>query len=508
MKVLLDSDVLKEILGDSCPKTLGRGFLNQIGDAGNHSFWLSAFSVEKDIVEHLVNGDRENFTIVPLRQSTLMKAATLDGNDFEMRILVASAEEFHLDVILSRQPSRFRGCSMPVLTPEEFQRKIDSGELDRIDAVPFLDLKAQHCQVYNEIDNRLTDIIANTGFILGKHVEEFESAFAEIHGARFALGVSSGTDALHVALSALEIGPGDSVVIPVNTFIATAEAVSLTGATPLFVDCDRFYNMDVGQLEEVLRKRAKAERVKAVIPVHLYGQPANMDRIVALAHEYGCVVIEDACQAHLAEYRGRKVGNYGQFGAFSFYPGKNLGAYGEAGALITNDEALYGRARMIRQHGEVKRYHHTLIGHNYRMTAIQGAVLSAKLRHLNTWTEGRRRAAQLYNELLGEVDGIETPCEPNGVSCVYHLYVVQVEERDDLQNFLKDKGVATGLHYPVPLHLQAAYRSLGYGEGAFPAAERCAKKILSLPLFPEITDSQIRYVCNHVKTYYGRKGSV
>jgi len=243
-------------------------------------------------------------------------------------------------------------------------------------------------------------------------------------------------------------------------------------------------------------------RLKAVIPVHLYGQPANMNEIMALAEEYEFKVVEDCCQAHLARYDDRLVGNFGEFGAFSFYPGKNLGAYGEAGALVTNDKELYQRAKMLRQHGEMERYHHQVIGHNYRMEAFQGAVLSTKLTYLNEWTEKRQANARIYNELLRDIASVKTPLELEKTYCVYHIYLVQTEGRDDLKKYLSEKGVATALHYPVPLHLQEAYRHLGYKEGHFPVAEAAAKRILSLPMFPELTERQIQYVVEMIANYF------
>ncbi|NIA12357.1 MAG: aminotransferase class I/II-fold pyridoxal phosphate-dependent enzyme [Nitrospiraceae bacterium] len=371
-------------------------------------------------------------------------------------------------------------------------------------SVPFLDLKAQHHQIYNEIDDRITDVIANTAFIMGKHVREFEEEFAEIQGAKYCVGVSSGTDALHVALLALGIGAGDRVIVPVNTFIATAEAVSLCGAEPVFVDCDQYYNLDVEKLSQMLSALSHQPSAlpKAVIPVHLYGQPANMDEIMAVADEYGLKVVEDCCQAHLAKYNEKFVGNFGNFGAFSFYPGKNLGAYGEAGALITNDKKLYEKAKMLRQHGETKRYQHQIIGHNYRMEAIQGAVLATKLKYLDEWTEKRRSNASFYNELLKDIKEIQSPNELGDTYCVYHLYVIQAENRDDLRKYLQEKGISTGLHYPLPLHLQEAYGFLGYKEGDFPVAEKAAKRILSLPMYPELTKKQIEYVVNRIKEFY------
>lgn len=499
MKLLLDSDILRESVADSI-----NSFLKKITEGTNHSLWVSAFSVRNDIATHLFNGHKKTFTIIPLRQSTLITAANNPSGDFESRVLTASAKELNIDVIVSNDPSRFKNAGIQVFTPQEFIDKHDAGEWDKVISVPFLDLKAQHPLIYNEIDNRLTDIIANTGFILGHHVEEFEKKFAQIHDAKFAIGVSSGTDALHIALAALKVGRGEKVVIPVNTFIATAEAVSLTGATPVFVDCDRYYNIDVNNLEEILKnqREGRPRKIRAVIPVHLYGQPADMAVITTLAEKYKLSIIEDSCQAHLAEYKGCKVGNFGQFGAFSFYPGKNLGAYGEAGSLVTNDEGLFNRARMHRQHGEVKRYYHTLIGHNYRMAAIQGAVLNSKLRYLKAWTEKRRSIANFYNKRLEGIGDILTPEERHDTYCVYHLYVIQTEKRDALRGHLQQKGISTGLHYPVPLHLQKAYKGLGYRQGDFPVAEKAAKRILSLPMYPELTCAQLQYVCDSILAFY------
>jgi dTDP-4-amino-4,6-dideoxygalactose transaminase len=507
MKILIDTDILREFSPGIRHSFSMKKFLNMMMKYANHSLWISALSVEDDIAPYLLNGHRNTFTIIPLRQSTLIQAANSQTGDFESRVLIASAEEFNVDAIVSKDPSRFTEACIPVLTPQEFVEKQDTGEWDKVKKVPFMDLKAQHPLTYNEIDNQLTDIIANTGFILGRQVEEFEDKFAKKHGADFCLGVSSGTDALHIALAALNVGPGDRVVVPVNTFIATAEAVSMAGATPVFVDCDGYYNMDVEKLEEVLKNQSSVGggKIRAVIPVHLYGQPADMTVIRSLAKKYGLAIIEDACQAHLAEYKGRKIGTFGHCSAFSFYPGKNLGAYGEAGAFLTNDETLFARAKMIRQHGEVERYHHTLIGHNYRMAAIQGAVLNSKLPYLDKWTEKRRTIAGLYNEGLKGIGDIQIPEERDDTYCVHHLYVIQTEIRDQLQAHLLKKGIGTGLHYPIPLHLQKAYKNLGHGKGDFPTAEKAALRILSLPMFPELSRNQVRYVCDNIRNFPGYK---
>jgi len=370
--------------------------------------------------------------------------------------------------------------------------------------VPFLDLKAQYPQVINEIRSKFDDIFENTAFISGKYVSAFESEFAKAQQVGNCIGVSSGTDALHIALMCLGIGPGDKVAVPVNTFIATAESVSLCGALPVFVDCDPFFNLDAAGLERILSGPDRIN-VKAAIPVHLYGQPADMTALMELAVRHHLAVIEDCCQAHLASWQGTKVGNFGLFGAFSFYPGKNLGAFGEAGALMCNDRERAETARMVRQHGEVERYCHKVVGHNYRMEAFQGAVLGTKLKYLEEWTARRQRNAALYSELLARVEEIETPMTRPGAEHVFHLYVIQTDQRDELQKFLAEKGIATGLHYPVPIHLQPAYKHLGFQKGDFPVAERAAKRILSLPMYAELTEKQIRYVVDAIKGFWSAR---
>ena len=365
--------------------------------------------------------------------------------------------------------------------------------------VPFLDLKIQQDVTNDEIRSKFDDIIKNTGFILGPHVEEFENRFKELQEAKYCIGVSSGTAALQIALMAAGIGQNDKVIIPVNTFIATAEAASMVGAIPVFVDCDEYYNLDIAAATRAIEKDRS---LKAIIPVHLYGQPANLGEICLLANKYKLTIIEDCCQAHLAAIDNSHVGNAGAFGAFSFYPGKNLGAYGEAGALTTNDETLYEKARMLRQHGEIERYHHKIIGHNFRMEAFQGAVLATKAKYIQGWTENRRHNAGLYTELLLDIDEIRTPEELEGTYCVYHLYVIRTERRDALKAYLQQKGIATAIHYPVPIHLQPAYGFLGHSEGAFPYAEHASATILSLPMYPELTEKQIRYVVENIRRFF------
>ncbi len=364
--------------------------------------------------------------------------------------------------------------------------------------VPFVDLKTQYRAIRDEINTQIQEVLESCAFILGPKVEKFEEGFSGLHDADFCLATSSGTASLHLALMALEVGAGDEVLVPVNTFFATAEAVSLTGARPVFVDCEpRCYNIDTSLIEASI-----TPRTKGIIAVHLYGQPADLDPIMEIAERHNLWVIEDAAQAHCAEYGNRRVGSIGIIGCFSFYPGKNLGAYGEAGAVITNSEKLYDIMRKMRDHGSSEKYHHELIGHNYRMEGIQGAVLSVKLRYIEQWTEQRRKNASLYSDLLSGIDGIVIPEEMDSARHVYHLYVVQASRRGELRDFLNSNGISTGLHYPVPLHLQGAYRHLGYEKGSFRTAEAQMDRILSLPMYPELSPSMIQYVAEKIREFY------
>lgn len=372
--------------------------------------------------------------------------------------------------------------------------------------VPFLDLKAQYQKIKQEIHNAISEVLESTSFILGKPVQEFENEFAKMHGVKYCVGLSSGTDGNHIALWALNIGPGDEVIVPANTFIATAWGATLCGAKPVFVDCHpESYNIDPDKVE-----RAITPKTKAIVTVHLYGQPADMDPLKEIAEKYKIYLIEDAAQAHLAEYKGKKVGGFGISASFSFYPGKNLGAYGEAGAVTTNDDELAEKFRMIRDHGSVKKYTHVLLGHNYRMESIQGAVLKVKLKYLEEWTEKRRQVAEKYRELLSDIEEIKLPKEMSYAKHVYHLFVIQVnsksdkrqEIRDKLQKFLNENGIGTGLHYPIPLHLQPCFKELGYKKGDFPVTEQLAEGGLSLPIYPELTDSQIEYVAEKIREFF------
>lgn len=356
--------------------------------------------------------------------------------------------------------------------------------------VPFLDLALQHQALRDEILAAWTRILDSTSFVSGREVQAFEEEFAALHGVRHCVAVSSGTDALVLALRAAGIGPGDRVALPANTFIATAEAVSCVGAEPHLVDCDdATANISVAQAENAL-----ASGVRAVMPVHLYGQPADVDPLLASASAAGAVVVEDAAQAHLATYRGRSAGALGAAAGFSFYPGKNLGATGEGGAVTTDDAGLADHLRMLRDHGQSAKYHSDVVGYNARMSELIAAALRIKLRHLPAWTAARRDVAARYRELLADVPGVRLQHQPEWSVSSYHLFVARVPRRDEVRTQLEAAGIATGLHYPVPVHLQKAYAWLGHGRGDFPAAESWADHGISLPMFPELTEEQVRRV--------------
>ncbi len=360
--------------------------------------------------------------------------------------------------------------------------------------VPLLDLKAQYRSIEAEVQPALREVCESCRFALGPAVESFEKAFASYCSAHECVAVNSGTSALHLAMRCLDIGPGDEVITVPMTFVATAWAISYTGARPVFVDIDPFTRtMDPLALEAAI-----TSRTRAIVPVHLYGQAADMDRILSIAARYGIPVIEDAAQAHGATYEGRKVGGLGTIGCFSFYPGKNLGAYGEGGALVTNDRAIAQRARQLRDHGQSRRYCHEEIGYNYRMDGMQGAVLGIKLKYLDRWNEQRRRHAAAYRRMLANVPEIEMPAEASDRQSVYHLFVIEAPDRDALMQRLSDAGVQTGLHYPSCVHQQPAYMHLNYHTGMFPIAERLAARCLSLPMYPELTGPQLEQVCEAI----------
>lgn len=360
--------------------------------------------------------------------------------------------------------------------------------------VPYLDLKAQYQSIKPEIDAAIARVLDSCQFVLGSEVAGFEQDFATYCGAAECIALNSGTSALHLALLAAGVGPGDEVITVPFTFVASVAAVIYAGARPVLVDIDpRSFTMDPTLVEAAI-----TPRTKAILPVHLYGQSADMDPIMEVARRHGLIVIEDAAQAHGAKYKGRPVGSIGDIGCFSFYPGKNLGAYGEGGAVTTSNAEYARTVRMLRDWGQDRKYHHLLRGFNYRMEGFQGAILRVKLRHLERWTEARRGVVSLYNERLVD-SGVETPTEMPWGRHVYHVYTVRTDDRDGLQAALQVEGIQTGIHYPVPAHLQPAYADLGYGRGAFPRAEAAAEQVLSLPLYPELSSQAVAEVAGAVK---------
>jgi len=367
--------------------------------------------------------------------------------------------------------------------------------------VPFVDLTTQFQAMRDEVVPAMTKIMQGAHFILGEEVALFEKEFAAFCEAGYAVGVDSGTSALELALRAYHIGPGDEVITVTNSFIATALAISRTGATPVFVDvAPPTYTLDVSQLP-----RALTSHTKAIIPVHLYGHPADMDTIMEIAQAHNLVVIEDACQAHGARYKGRRAGSLGHAAAFSFYPAKNLGAYGDGGMVVTSDEQVTAKIRMLRDYGQREKYHHLMQGFNHRLDTLQAAVLRAKLKHLDAWNQARRRHARQYAELLAQSPAV-LPAEADYAEAVYHLYVIRVDDRNELKAYLQSQGIATGIHYPIPIHLQPAYRDLGYHRGDFPVAERDAKQMLSLPMYPELDANAIEFVAETINAFIIRDG--
>jgi dTDP-4-amino-4,6-dideoxygalactose transaminase len=360
--------------------------------------------------------------------------------------------------------------------------------------IPFVDLKAQYASIKTEVNAAIQGVLDSCQFTLGSEVAAFEQEFAGYTQTKFGVGVNTGTSALHLALLAANVGPGDEVITVPFTFVATVSAIDYTGAKTVFIDIDpRTFTMDPKALEAAI-----TDRTKAIIPVHLYGQPADMDSIMEIARRRGLVVIEDACQAHGADYKGRRAGSIGDMGCFSFYPGKNLGAYGEGGMVVTSNADYARTIRMLRDWGAEKKYQHVLKGYNYRLEGIQGAVLRVKLRHLEAWTEGRRRAAGHYDRLLAG-SGVPTPQAMPHVRHVYHIYAIRTQHRQAWQDALQADGIQTGIHYPIPVHLLPAFADLGYVAGQFPHSERAANEVLSLPMYPELTSSQCEEVAKAIR---------
>ncbi len=362
--------------------------------------------------------------------------------------------------------------------------------------IPFLDLKRQYQSIKNEVLARFEEVCENTAFSGGKYVEEFEQKFAQYCQTQYALAVNNGTSALHLAMLALGIGQGDEVIVPANTFIATAWGVSYCGATPVFVDCTPdTWEIDANKIEEKI-----TSKTKAIAGVHLYGQPFDIDAIQAICQKYNLFLIEDAAQAHGAYYKGKRIGSFGEMACFSFYPGKNLGAYGEAGGITTNNEKYYKHIQSLRNHGSMQRYYHDEIGYNMRMGGLEAVSLSVKLNYLDTWNNCRKAIAKRYQTEIKN-PAIQMQHQPDFADSVYHLFVITTDNRNDLLKYLNEKGIFPGLHYPVPCHLQKAYAHLGYKKGDCPNAEYLAEHCLSLPMFAELTEDEVSYIIEALNAY-------
>ena len=363
--------------------------------------------------------------------------------------------------------------------------------------IPFLDLQAQYETIKNEIDLAVSEVIQSGNFIMGPNLKHFEDEMASYLGVKHAIGVANGTDALVLSLDALGIKTGDEVITTPFTFFATAESISRVGAVPVFADIDpKTFNIDPDQVEKKISRKTKT-----IIPVHIFGQSANMDAMMQMAEKHDLYIIEDACQAIGAQYKGKKAGTIGNTGCFSFFPTKNLGGYGDGGMVVTNDDEVAEKIKLLRVHGSNKKYYHSIVGYNSRLDEIQAAILRVKLKYIDAWNSARREKANLYNKLLKDTP-IATPYEVPGSYHVYHLYTILAPERDELQKYLQEKGILTGVYYPLPLHLQEVYKYLGYKKGDLPVAESISEKALSLPLYPEISEEQIEHVVSEIIEFY------
>ena len=519
-KILVDVNIFQDVLSNREGAYAGVEIINLVKkkelegwvSANTYGilFYLQRKVNSEEIARKYVLQILNDFIIIPVRKQLLRDALESELPDFEDNIQMESAYQFNLDAIITRNKKDFENSRIPVFTPEEFLESISPKSLHSTASnlkVPFLDLKAQFRDIYNEVDDEITKVISNTSFVLGKSVSDFETNFAEAQKVKHCIGVSSGTDGNHIALWVLGIKPGDEVIIPANTFIATAWGATLCGAKPVFVDCEPdSYNIDPKKIEAAI-----TPNTKAIVAVHLYGQPADIESLRKISNNNKIFLVEDAAQAHIAEYKGQKVGGLSDVASFSFYPGKNLGAYGEGGAVTTNNDEIANKSKIIRDHGASHKYDHLMFGHNYRMEGIQGAVLNVKLKYIDKWTERRRSVAAKYKEFLSDLEEVILPKEMSYAKHVYHLFVIQVtskesevrsKKRDKLAKYLTENGISTGLHYPIPLHLQKCFDHLGYKKGDFPVTEKLAETGLSLPMFPELTDVQIEYICDSIKDFF------
>lgn len=510
IKVLIDVDVLVDcfvrreqyrdslLVLNACNAGKGEGWVS--ADSLGTLYHLLKRSEDEDFAREALKKMLSFLSVIPTRRSTVAEGLEIPIKDLEKAFQAVSLRQFHLDGIVTRSARDFRDADVPAYTPSEFLEVLAQGSA-KPKEVPFLDLKAQFRDVYNDIDDSFAQIITNTSFVMGDDVRDFEKAFADYLGVPYVAAMNSGTSALIVALLACGVGPGDEIITVPNTFIATVEAISFVGARPVFVEVDpKTYTMDPAKIEPAI-----TSRTKAILPVHLYGQSGDMEALLDVAGQYDLLVIEDACQAHGAHCRIKgewvRAGTVGHVGCFSFYPGKNLGCYGEGGAAVTRDPDIAEKMERMRDHGAKEKYYHIYKGLNLRMENLQGAVLLVKLPHLDGWNQKRRENAWVYNEFFGNVGEIVPPSEAPYARHVYHLYVIQVSERDRLRAYLDAEGIGTGIHYPVPVHLQEAFKGLGYKAGDFPVSERLAERILSLPMYAELEKREIKRVVERIKDF-------
>ena len=489
--------ILPEVLIDAAQKGGDSKALLEKARQEGFQAWVLADSTQRlvlaGIASKKVAETLQGFAQIPINARLSEEALALGGN-FENQLVKLAAKYFKIDQIVGLGPERKR--EEVATLPVQDALKLTEDPLAKVD---FMNLFLQVQPIFNQVDGWYMEIINNTAFAGGNHVAAFEEAFATYCGTKYAVGVGSGTDALRFAMLAAGIGQGDEVLVPTNTFMATSESVTQCGATPVFVDVlPGTYNMDPKAAEKAI-----TSKTKALLPVHLYGQPADMDALLSLAEKKGLLLIEDACQAHGAIYKGKRAGSMGAAAAFSLYPGKNLGAFGEAGAITTNDPEIARLAKQYREHGQSKKYYHASEGYNGRMDNLQAASVRAKLPLLDGWNQKRRERAQWYFEGLGKVSQVTLPKEADGAQSVWHLFVILVPEAQKLMDHLATKNISTAYHYPVPLHLQDAYQFMGLGRGTFPVAENAADHLLSLPLFPELNKAQIERVIAEIKAFFG-----
>ena len=497
IKLLIDSDIL---IAAAKKEPQALKLLKICRDNSDVQGWVLA-SAAIDLVDASVDSGSINDLLDDLAQipvnALLNEQALKSDMQFSAGLLNAAGPIFKIDKIVSKRFQDVAG-SIQFLNCDDALVLIESNP--EPEKVNFMNLNLGLHPIFNQVDGWYTDIIQNTAFAGGRHVDAFEKEFAKYCGTEYAIGVSNGTDALRFALIAMGIGQGDEIITVPNTFIATTEIMSQLGAKPVFVDISEdTYNMNPDLIEEKI-----TSKTKAIVPVHLYGRVADMDRIMEIADKHGLMVLEDSCQAHGAIYNGKRAGSFGNAAAFSMYPGKNLGAYGEAGCVVTNDATIEDVVRCLREHGQSKKYYHRMEGYNGRMDNLQAAALRGKLPYLDGWNQKRRERAQQYLENLKDISEVVLPAVSDFSAHVFHVFVILVPDSAALSDYLKEKNIFTAFHYPVPLHLQDAYKGSEAAKGNFPISEKCAERLISLPMYPELTKQEVDKVCVEIRQFFSR----